>query len=135
MQSTYWEIHDGVCTINFAFVQNGVRYYTELIKVGVCLETGRMVTVDAKGYLQNHRDRTAPQATITQQTAVDCVGSGLSADYRGLAVIPHNRGELLCHELYCTKGDAAYLLYIDAQTGEQASILQLIETAQGTLTR
>lgn len=58
MRATYYEKADGVCTINYAATSGNVILYTDLIKVGVALDDGSIVFYDARGYINNHRDRT-----------------------------------------------------------------------------
>ena len=65
----YYAVNNGVLTVNFAATQNGVILYPDLIKVGVALDKGRVVSYDAKGYIMNHTDRNLPAVKITEQHA------------------------------------------------------------------
>ena len=58
MKESYYSINDGICTVNYAYVQNGVICYPDLIKVSVAMDTGKVISVDARGYLVNHFART-----------------------------------------------------------------------------
>ncbi len=54
----------------------------------------------------------------------------------GLAVIPTaGKFELLCHEFKCEALDGRhYILYVNAETGQQEKILVLLEDENGSLT-
>ena len=40
MKESYYMTDEGVCVVNFAYSQNGVTCYPDLIKVGVALDNG-----------------------------------------------------------------------------------------------
>ena len=65
MTQTYYMTYKNICTINFAYRENGVTYYSDLIKVGVSMKDGTVVSMEAKGYLTNHTDRAAFEENIT----------------------------------------------------------------------
>ncbi len=136
MKESYYESAGGVCTVNFAYTQEDVTCYTDLIKVGVALDNGQVVSVDARGYITNHHQREMAAPALTQQEALASVSSSLSAQGTGLALIPTaGLNEVLTYEFRCTseRGDNV-LVYINAQTGEEEQILLLIETEDGVLT-
>lgn len=137
MRPTYYESAEGVCTINFAFVQEKTVCYPDLIKVGVALDDGRVVFVDARGYLVNHHLRKLPDAALSPEQGRASLGRALSeAVYVGPAVIPtEGGGERFCYEYRATGRDGhRLLLYVNALTGEEEQILILIETESGVLT-
>lgn len=137
MEPTYYETANGVCTINFAYTQEDVICYPDLIKVGVALDNGQIVNVDARSYLVNHHPRELPDLLLTPEEAQKSLGSALAeATLRGLAVIPtEGANEKLCYEYHATGRDGHnLLLYVNAETGEEEQILILIETETGVLT-
>lgn len=137
MYATYYEISDGVCTINYAAMQNGVVLYTDLIKVGVALDQGDVVFFDARGYISNHFQRKSLEASITKEQAQESLHSNLAVQAGKLALIPTSgKQEVLTYEFLCTTEEGQKLLvYVNAHTGNEEQILILIETGQGTLTR
>ena len=45
------------CTINFAYEQNGVVCYSDLVKVKVCEEKGAVIGLEANSYIRSHTER------------------------------------------------------------------------------
>ena len=42
MKESYFSTNDGICTINFAYMEDDVVCYPDLIKVNVALDTGNV---------------------------------------------------------------------------------------------
>ena len=57
MQESYFSRYDGILTVNFAAVQDGVVLYPDLVKVQVSLRDGAIIGLEAGGYLRNHVQR------------------------------------------------------------------------------
>ena len=64
MANTYYAINNNVCVINFAYKKDDVTYYSDLIKVGVSMDNGKIVSLEAQGYLTNHIKRKALTASL-----------------------------------------------------------------------
>ena len=136
MKETYYETANGICTINFSYVQDGVMMYTDLIKVGVAMDTGEIVLFDARGYLVNHTRRELSAPALTQEDAQTRVSAFLTVESSQLVVVPSSGlNELYCYEFKCTSqyGETV-LVYVNALTGVEEQILILIENENGTLT-
>ena len=88
MRETYYEIANNICTINFAYQQDGVVCYTDLIKVGVAMDNGDIVSLDTRGYIVNHQSRQIPAPALTREEAMEKVSKNLSVQSAQLAVIP-----------------------------------------------
>lgn len=135
MKDSYYTRNDGVATINFAYNEDGITYYTDLIKVKVALDNGEIVGFESKGYLMNHRDRSFAPAKISQVEARAKINKGDSVEESGLAVIPTNYGsEILCYEFIGKIGDRDFLIYINANTGVEEDVLIIINSDEGILT-
>ena len=136
MEPTYWTVTDSVITINFAYSQDGVICYNDLIKVSTALDNGRVIGFEAKGYIMSHYERDIPEAEITKEDAQKTVNSDLKILSHGMAVIPTmGKNEVYCHEFKCENSDGKhYIVYVNAETGQQENILILIEDENGTLT-
>lgn len=137
MSESYFSTYDGVCTVNFAFKENGVIYYSDLIKVSVALDSGKVVAVDARGFLSNHTKRTLSKPAVSLEKAKSTLSPLLSFKSDALALIPCKDGkERFCRELHVSdsKGQEA-LVYIDAETGEEADVLLLLYSDGGVLTK
>ena len=135
MAPSYFMEQDGVLSVNFAPVENGVYCYPDLVKVSVALDTGAIVGFEAAGYLTHHGDRTLPSPTVDVQTAQALVDSSLTVLSHQLALIPTGgEDEVLCHEFKCQAEDGSHILiYVNALTGKQQHILLLLEDESGTL--
>lgn len=135
-EDTYYEIQGGVCIVNFAAEQNGVILYTDLIKVGVALDDGQILSFDMRGYLTNHTIRDLPQAKISEEHAVSLVSPNLEVLDASLCVIPSSgQNELYCYEVKCIgEGGQNVLVYVNAVTGREEQILLLRIGNSGTLT-
>ena len=57
MKETYYLKQDGIVTINYAYNQDGVIMYPDLIKVKVALDNGEILGIETTGYLNNHTQR------------------------------------------------------------------------------
>lgn len=137
MQSSYYSVYDGICTINYAWEQDGVICYSDLIKVSISLDSGSLVGFDAKPYLLNHRQRSLESPSVSVSGAAERLSPALTLIDRDFAVIPLDTGkEALCHELHCKASDGQeVLVYIDAATGEQRDLLILLYSDSGILTK
>ena len=136
MKESYHMAEGGVLTVNYEYEQDGVVCYPDLIKVGVALDNGSIMSWDAKGYLSAHRERTLDEPAVTVQEALDTVSPLLTVRSYALALIPSDGGEeRLCHELRCeTKDGRQLLVYVNAETCAQERILLLLSDDRGTLT-
>ena len=136
IEDTYYEINGGVCIVNFAAEQNDVILYTDLIKVGVALDNGEVISFDMRGYITNHTGRSLPQPKISEERAISLVSKSLNVTDSELCVIPSSgQNEVFCHEVKCTTADGQnVLVYINAVTGREEQILLLKIGRNGILT-
>ena len=136
MQETYYTINENILTINYAYVQDDIIMYPDLIKVKVALDDGDILGMEATGYLNNHIDRSDLVAEITAEEAKENLNSNLEISSERLAVIPKEdtEEEVFCYEFTGKIEDKEFLVYINAVTGEEEEILIILETDNGTLT-
>lgn len=136
VEDTYYEINNGVCIYNFAGEQNDVILYTDLIKVGVALDNGEIMSFDARGYITNHTTRKLTKPALSEEEAESKLSQGLTVFEDNLCVIPTDGlNERFCYEFYCVDNDGRQLLiYINANTGEEEQILLLQIGSNGRLT-
>ena len=57
MKPTYYLKQGGAVTINYAYEQENVTIYPDLIKVKIALDNGEILGMETSGYLNNHTDR------------------------------------------------------------------------------
>lgn len=136
-RETYYFASEGVCTINFAYVDGETICYTDLVKVGVAMDSGDIVFYEASGYLSNHRTRAFKSPDHTAEEAQKLVSSSLTVKSTALALIPTQGGdEVRCYEFSCISSDKQeILIYINTATLEEEDILILLKTDGGTLVK
>ena len=57
MKETYYLKQDGIVTINYAYSQDDVTMYPDLIKLKVALDNGEVLGIETTGYLNSHIER------------------------------------------------------------------------------
>lgn len=133
--SSYYDKSGGVATINFAYIQDGITCYSDLIKVRVALDNGEILGMEAHGYLLNHKTREFPQVKLSEEDAKKTINPNLKIDSVSLAYIPKdNLKEYLCYEIQGVHNDQNFIIYINAENGHEEKILLLIESENGILT-
>lgn len=134
MQQTYYLKNNGVMTINFAYSQDGVLMYPDLIKVKVALDNGQILGIETTGYLNNHTERNISKVKISKEQAREKLNKKLNIQSEILAVIPTEwKTEILCYEFKGKIEDTEYLVYINAENGEEEQILIITNTPNGQL--
>ncbi len=135
LTSSYYEQGGGIAVINFAYMQNGVTCYSDLIKVRVALDDGEILGVETKGWLMNHRYRDIGAPLVTKEEAAARISTRLSVQSVSLAVIPKDSmAEVLCYEFRGSYMDRNFIIYVNAENGREEKIWLLIESANGVLT-
>lgn len=135
MQNSYYEKKNGVATVNFAYRQNNVTCYSDLIKVKVALDNGEIIGMEANGYIMNHTKRDIRTPVLSKQQARAKVSSRLSIDSVNTALIPKDsKREVLCYEFKGTAGGRNFLIYINSENGREEDIQILLESPDGILT-
>ena len=135
MRESYYAINNDVCVINFAYTQDEVICYGDLIKVGVSMKNGEIVSYNAENYLMNHCIRNIdPYLPIS--AARRSLSPYLTEEKSRLAVIPlHGDVEYLCYEFLCKGVDnEEILVYINCESGLEEQILILMKSDNGILT-
>lgn len=137
MKESYYSTQDGICTVNFAYENEGVICYPDLIKLSVSLETGNIISFDARGYIMNHTDRPPVQSKISADEAKMSVSDYLTVMSSRLAIIPTDyKTEKTAYEFHCkTPDEQEVLVYIDVLTAKEDDILLLLYSDGGILTK
>lgn len=133
MEMSYYSRYGGILTVNYAAVQNGVVLYPDLVKVQLSMKDGAIVGLEAANYLQNHVSRTIELPALSQEEAAARLGARLTAQSVRLCIIPTDSGEALCYELRATDGTDTFLVYIDAATGAERELMQVVSDENGAL--
>ena len=135
MKETYYLKQEGIVTINYAYMQDNVIIYPDLIKVKVALDNGEILGIETTGYLNNHvENRDISNIKITEEEAKKDLNTSLEIISSGMAVIPTEwETELLCYEFKGKVEDKEFLVYINAENGREEDILIITNTPNGTL--
>lgn len=135
MQSSYAQYYNGIAVFNFAATQDGVILYPDLVKVYIERQSGAVVGIDARNYLFSHTERKLDTPVITEQEARDVLSDALKVETVRLALIPRTvNTELLCYECTGTSGDATFVVYINAVTGAEEQLYEIINSDEGEFT-
>ena len=138
MKKSYYSTKDNICTVNFAYEQKGMLCYGDLIKCGVALDSGKIVSLDTQTYLTNHIPRSNFSPEISAADAQAKLSQYLTVNDVKKCVIPKENGkEVQCWEFSCTGKDTGEdaLVYINAKTGAEEDIMLLLYTDGGTLVK
>lgn len=135
MKETYFLKQEGIVTINYAYMQDNVIMYPDLIKVKVALDNGEILGIETTGYLNNHiENRNISNIKITEEEAKKDLNTDLEIISSGLAVIPTEwKSEILCYEFKGKVDDREFLVYINTENGREEDILIITNTPNGTL--
>lgn len=135
MKSTYTLTQQGEITINFAYEQDKVICYPDLIKVKVALDNGEIMGFESTGYLNCHTERNLKKNIIDKEIAKKKINKNLEITNERLAIIPTEYNtEIYCWEFQGKVDEKEFLVYINAETGEEEDILVIVNTPNGKLT-
>ncbi|MBR5329231.1 MAG: germination protein YpeB [Firmicutes bacterium] len=136
MKAGYHLTKNNVLTANFMAQIDDVTVYPDMVKVSVDLSNGQVVGLDAKNYLEFHKDRTLPSLILTAEAASSYLPGGCELHSVQKALIPKNNGtEVLCYELHFTRKNTEYLLYINAESGKEEDVFIVKDDQSGTFTQ
>ena len=135
MKETYYLKQNGVVTINYAYSQNEVIVYPDLIKLKIALDNGEVLGIETTGYLNSHHEREIPEPKISIEEAKQNLNKNLEILSEQKAYIPTEwKTEIFCYEFKGKVEGKDFLVYINAENGKEEDILVIINTPNGTLT-
>lgn len=135
-QASYAQYYSGAALINFVAVQDGVLLYNDLVKLCIDRATHEVIGVDARNYFYSHVKRELKTPKLSVEEAKKSVSSELIIESEALALIPLDAvAECLCYEFKGRLGTDGeeYIVYINAQTGEEEEIFMIIDSQNGQL--
>jgi len=138
MSETYYMVNNNICVINFAYKENNTTYYSDLIKVGISMNDGKVLSLEAEGFLTNHKDRKGFTPKMKENSVKKNLSPYLKVLNTKKCVIPKDNGtEAECYEFRCKSTDTneEVLIYINAETGKEEDIMLLLYSDGGTLTK
>ncbi|MBE5822146.1 MAG: germination protein YpeB [Clostridiales bacterium] len=135
MIETYHMNENGSVIINYAYTENDIIMYTDLIKLKIALDNGEVVGMEANGYLYNHHDRSNKKSSLSINEAREKISPLVQIISERQCIIPTDwKTELLCYEFKGIVEDTTYLIYINAENGKEENIYILIDDENGMLT-
>ncbi len=122
--------YQGAMLFAYVFEQDGVLIYPDLLRVRVARDDGSIIGFEGNGYTAWHRERKLASPKIDRQEAHEALAKGLELiGPAQLAVIFNARAEeTLVYEFPVKRGSDTFLVYVDAQTGEELQIVRLEST-------
>lgn len=133
MHAGYYRKFAGVLTVNLAPVENGVILYPDLIKMQVNMENGDICGMEFTNYYSNHENRTIEPPLIDETQALLSIDSSLEPIGVKTALIPLSVREVLSYEVHAKRSDGEFLVYIDAYTGDEIMMYEVVEMQDGTI--
>lgn len=128
--------YGNVEVISYVYKQDNVIIYPDQVKLKVALDDGSIIGVESEKYLVSHVDRrkiAKPKVTIEE--ARKRVGKRLKVNSTKLAIVPtETNKEVLCYEFSGSYNNEQFIVYINAETGFEQRIIQIINTPNGQLT-
>lgn len=133
MQENYYMKENGFITVNYAYKQDDVVMYADLIKVKIALDNGEVIGLETTGYLNCHYDREISTNITSVDNAKKHLSSKAQITSEGLAMIPTEwKTETFCYEFKGKIEDMDFIAYINAENGKE-DILIVTSTPNGTL--
>jgi len=113
----------------FTFVpmQDDVRIYPDSVIVEVALDNGEVTAFNATEYLFNHKKRILSKPKLSKEEARKKVNPSVKVTNQRLALIEgkNDGNEVLTWELSGSFEGSAYLIYVNALTGEEEEVVKM----------
>ncbi|MDE7336951.1 MAG: germination protein YpeB, partial [Clostridia bacterium] len=134
MKGVYACVTDGLLYVNMCYVKDDIVYYPDMIKVKVSLDDGKIVGFEGLNYIHNHTERDISSPTVTEGEVRNMDFGGLSVTSVRLALIPMPGGkEVLTYEVFGNMDEYNFYIFVDAESGKQIKVMQVIDSDEGEL--
>lgn len=134
MKAVWAETNGYMTTVNYAYEQDGVIYYSDLIKLNICREKGQVFGMEARNYYLNHTERKDVTFKLSKNEALLKVNSDMEIESVRKAVVPFGTtSEKACWEVAGEINGSKYYIYVDALNGREVNIFKVVETDEGNL--
>lgn len=136
MIPTYNLTYENVMVINYVYKQGDTIIYPDQVKLKIALDNGNIIGVESEKYLISHYNRQLNNVSkISKTEAQKNISKNLQITNVRLAIIPtENDNEVLTYEFSGTYKKDKFKIYINAKTGYEENIIQIIDTPNGELT-
>ncbi|MGI6226362.1 MAG: germination protein YpeB [Peptococcales bacterium] len=133
------DVTTGTFTAIFTFVptEKGVRLYSDMIKTQVALDTGQIISFDQTSYLSHHHQRSIETPKISEDQITDNMNPNFEVQQVSLAYVPsefRENHEVLCYEVRGKIEEERFILFINAETGEDFRIVRLTKPREFEVT-
>ncbi|AAO34933.1 germination protein YpeB [Clostridium tetani] len=136
MVPTYAIDYGNVATVSYVYKKDDIMIYPDQIKLKIALDDGSIVGIESAKYLVSHtNNRNIPKAKVSLEEARKKVGKRLKIKSSRLAIIPtETNKEKLCYEFTGDYNGETFIVYVNAHTGYEERIIQIINAPNGQLT-
>jgi len=135
---SYYIADEGMCTVNLAYKSGNTVCYTDLVKIGIAMDTGELILWEATGYIMNHTARSISEPKYTSIEAEKQLSERLKVISVKDVLIPSpgSLKEYHCYEFYCNGlDDKEILIYIDTDTLTERDIQIMLRTDGGIMAK
>lgn len=120
------EGYNGSLIFTFAYSQDDVLIYPDLVSVKVALDNGEIVGYQSVDYIYNHKERTISSPKISVEEAKTRVNPNLKIISIKKAIIEnYNSDEVLTYEIIGELNENTYKIYINADTGDEEEVVKV----------
>ena len=136
MKPTYTLNYNNTAVVSYVYKQGEVSIYPDQVKLKIALDDGSIIGIESDKYLMSHvENRKIAAPKITAAKAQEKVGKRLKINKVSLAIIPMDSNkEVLCYEFLGSYKEKNFIVYIDASTGYEQRIIEIVDTPNGKLT-
>lgn len=122
--------------LTFVPTQNDVLLYSDMVKTQVALDNGQVLSFDQTSYLSYHYQRSISQPKLPEQEVTDDMNPNFKVQRVRLALIPneYENKEILVYEVRGKIKDESFIIFVDANTGEDVRIVRLTKPQKFKLT-
>jgi len=126
-------------TVIFTFVptQEGIRLYSDMVKTQVALDNGEIISFDQTSYLSYHHERTISAPKVSKEKITANINPNFDVQQITLAYVPSEfkeNHEVLCYEVRGKMKEERFILFINADTGEDFRIVRLTKPREFPIT-
>lgn len=130
MEAVAREEADNIAILSMVPVRNGVLHYPELVKCQVAQDNGEVLGVDAVSYLTfnvPNASRPQPSRYTEEQIRKNCNPHLRIERIQRAEVLDEMYNKVPCYEVEGTQGSDRFLIYYNANTGEEEKIRRIDE--------
>ncbi len=135
MEAVGHQVAGNLITHIFVPLRENIFIYSEPVKVTVALDNGSVTAFEASEYIMMNHKRDLPKPRIGPGEAREKLCEGANIERERLVITSSDTmEEILAYEFRVSKGDQVFLIYIDADNGDEVKILRVIEGPEGIQT-